>query len=422
MNPYKLCAVKQVGDGKDEGVIRFTLTEKKVDRDSEVVLPDGVKLDNFKKNPVVLWAHQSGGWSGEAIPPIGKVLARTIDQTEDHLEADVEFDLNDPFAKMIYNKYLNGFLNAGSIGFRAIAFDKEPVLPGQKGYTITKSELYEFSAVPVPALPTALAKSFTPDELENDKVAKFADFVKDFAKNDNFDNTPEGWIDFINKTDNKADHWVVDDIENTATATELPEDQQDMISMATAIVEQDKTDTHEKVKDYIEDSLIQLLNHGAIPFREYEKAAEETSFEYRSAVERIRAWASSDDTGNEETIDWNKFRRAFAWFDPRKPRNVDSYKLLHHDVIDSELKSVWRGAADSMIRLLGAKGSVDIPDNDKMAVYNHLCRHYNEFEKNIPDFKIYQDQEIESLNTEEITEDDINEIVTNVLKIINEQK
>ena len=155
---------------------------------------------------------------------------------------------------------------------------------------------------------------------------------------------------------------------------------------------------------------------------EYEKAAEETSFEYRSAVERIRAWASSDDTGNEETIDWNKFRRAFAWFDPRKPRNVDSYKLLHHDVIDNELKSVWRGAADSMIRLLGAKGSVDIPDNDKMAVYNHLCRHYNEFEKNIPDFKIYQDQEIESLNTEEITEDDINEIVTNVLKIINEQK
>ena len=136
----------------DEGIIPFILTSKTVDRDSEVILSDGGDVKNFNKNPVFLWAHDM--WS----PPIGKVIPETIVATDKKMGADVKFDLDDPFAAMIFNKYANGFLNAGSIRFRPIKINTEPVLPKQKGVTIEKWELLEFSAVPLPANPEALAQ------------------------------------------------------------------------------------------------------------------------------------------------------------------------------------------------------------------------------------------------------------------------
>lgn len=188
----KLCTVKEI---KNEGVIRFRLTERIVDRDSEVIEPKGIKLNNYKKNPVMIWAHDLSGK-----PPVAKMLSDGIEQKEQFLDADFKFDLEDPFAAMIHNKYQKGFLNAGSIRFIPIAWDREPVLPNQKGYTITKSELLEFSAVPVPANPGALKKEFE-IEHEDEAEQKWIDQIKSFYDNDNFDHTPEGWLDFMDKKD-----------------------------------------------------------------------------------------------------------------------------------------------------------------------------------------------------------------------------
>ena len=136
----------------DEGIIPFILTSKVVDRDSEVILPNGGDVKNFSKNPVFLWAHDM--WS----PPIGRVLPETIIATDKKMTADVKFDLNDPFAAMIFDKYANGFLNAGSIRFRPIKINTEPVLPKQKRSTIEKWELLEFSGLPLPSNPEALSQ------------------------------------------------------------------------------------------------------------------------------------------------------------------------------------------------------------------------------------------------------------------------
>jgi len=138
----------------DDGSIRFTLTAKQVDRYSEVIMPKGVDLKNFKANPVVLWAHNFAQHDGS---PIGKINPKSITITDDSIEADIIFDQADEFAKKIEAKIRSGFLNTGSIGFRAIDISKEAVLPGQKGATFTKTELMEFSIVPIPALPAAMA-------------------------------------------------------------------------------------------------------------------------------------------------------------------------------------------------------------------------------------------------------------------------
>jgi len=145
----------------EDGSISFYLVTNDLDRASEVLLPKGAVLKNYKKNPVWLWAHNY--WE----PPIGKVNPKTIEVTDTFLKVDVFFDEeNDPFAKMIANKHRSGFLNAASVGFMPIITSKEPEQPKQTGRTYIKYEVYEGSSVPVPANPGALNLSVWHEFLE----------------------------------------------------------------------------------------------------------------------------------------------------------------------------------------------------------------------------------------------------------------
>ncbi len=144
--------VKQVNE---DGSVRFRLTSKKVDRHGEVVIPNGINLDNFKNNPIVLFGH---GFRNNV--PVGKIKPESFKITNTYVDADVIFDEDgeDPFAKMIGSKVRNGFLNAGSIGFRPTVIGDDPVMTGQRGATILEWELFEFSIVPIPSNADALAK------------------------------------------------------------------------------------------------------------------------------------------------------------------------------------------------------------------------------------------------------------------------
>jgi len=155
---FKLCnKVASDKRGEPGEPIRYRLTERRVDRDSEVIEPKGVRLKEYKKNPVVLWGHNRGEYK----PAIGKIIPNTFEITDEYVDADLVFDVaNDPFAAMIDGKVRDGFLNAGSIGFRPITISREAVLPEQQGATIKESELFEFSIVNVPANPGAIRKDY----------------------------------------------------------------------------------------------------------------------------------------------------------------------------------------------------------------------------------------------------------------------
>lgn len=133
-------------DAEGDGPIMFTASTEDVARDGFSVAHDGWELTNFRRNPVMLWAHDYWG----AHPPIGKVDAK-IDKEAKALKALVTFDLDDEFAASIYRKYKNGYLNAVSVGFNIIEFDEE-------NRRSVKQELLELSGVPVPADPKALAE------------------------------------------------------------------------------------------------------------------------------------------------------------------------------------------------------------------------------------------------------------------------
>ena len=87
-----------------------------------------------------------------------------------------------------------------------------------------------------------------------------------------------------------------------------------------------------------------------------------------------------------------------AWFDDTAPQKKSSYLLAHHNATTK--KAVWRGVASSMAVLMGGKGGVDIPEKDRKDVYNHLAKHYKQFDREAPEFKAVEKQVLKGLDEE----------------------
>jgi hypothetical protein len=154
----------------------------------------------------------------------------------------------------------------------------------------------------------------------------------------------------------------------------------------------------------------------AVPPHETPKAPEDRPWDADAAERRIREWAGGPD---KDSVNWSKYRQAFAWYDAEDPENFGSYKLPHHDVIDGRLVVVWRGTAAAMAALLGARGGVDIPAADRRAVYRHLARHYRQFDKEPPEFR----EKTELLETENrILAEQLEQVQAKLREALEEKK
>lgn len=146
--------------------IDFTISTETADSYNDVVKADGWDLERYLKNPVVLWAHDR-----HTHPPIGK--ASNVRAENGSLKATAEFATKDDyeFADNVFRLLKNGFLNATSVGFlpKEWTYDEE-----RGGFNFIKSELFEFSVVPVPANPDALMNAI--DRGEN------LEFLKDWCE------------------------------------------------------------------------------------------------------------------------------------------------------------------------------------------------------------------------------------------------
>lgn len=277
--------------------IRHVITSLAVDRDGEVVVPKGMHAENFKQNPVVLFAHNYRDL------PIGKNVS--LEVTDKEVIAETQF-ADTELGRELFQLYKNGFMNAWSIGFRPIKVSDKKILPNQKGATYEEWELLEYSAVPVPSNPQALTVARSKG-LNVDAVEKYMDNEKEKEANTN-----------------------------------------------------------------------EMGLKGVIPYKKHPLAPESAPWDAGKEV----AQATPE-----------QLKEMCAWYDTSKPDVKSSYKLPHHYV--RNFTTVWRGVAAAMAALLGARGGVNIPDADKKGVYNHLAKHYAEFNKTPPEFHKYaSDEEI----------------------------
>lgn len=133
--------VKDLGDSEVEVIVN----SGELDRHGEVLSVEGINIKRYMKNPVVQWAHDYSQ------PPIAK--ATKVWKDGKKLMSRMKFATAEyPFAKTIYDLVKGGFLNAVSIGF---------IPQEMEGNTYTKSEMIEYSIVPIPADSSALMTART---------------------------------------------------------------------------------------------------------------------------------------------------------------------------------------------------------------------------------------------------------------------
>ena len=141
-------------DHVGEGVYRVTIAANERVRQPPELDFDGLSTENYARNPVVMWAHDVSGRSPSGGLPIGRTL-RLHKQRGGKLVVDFEFLSDDPFAGRVRNAWDRGFLRAASISWLPLAGG--PTREGQ--WRDERSELLEWSIVPVPADPDALRQA-----------------------------------------------------------------------------------------------------------------------------------------------------------------------------------------------------------------------------------------------------------------------
>lgn len=170
-------ALKVSSVDEDSRTVVAVISSASVDRDKEVLLPKGANFDNYLKNPVVLWGHQSSD------PPIGKAL--WVKRGQKQITAKVKFATTER-AEEIWELFKGGYLNAFSVGFIPIKGhqptpDEIRKMPewAEARFVYDEWELLEFSPVTVPANPDALRLA-----LESGKVKICKEVKKDMAIKD----------------------------------------------------------------------------------------------------------------------------------------------------------------------------------------------------------------------------------------------
>lgn len=333
-----------------------------LDRHKEILVPKGVIVDSFMKNPVMLNIHDHKQAS------VGKVI--NIKVSDDSVQFDFQFADSDEGNKL-EKLYVEGFMSAFSVGFIPknyidlydVAKDPDsqvteisvPLPDGtsttldltkyaEKPYgVISKWELLEISPVSVPANPEALML-----RAKDDIVRKFLDTGHSKA--------------------------------------------------AASLLERQLTD---KVSD-IQRELDQLLKKasdsevemsGALAYQPTDTA--EVAWDAEDAKAALALWAATDKThaGEVDHTDWSKFAEGFAWVDLQKAGEFSGYKYLHHTTDKDSLVVVWAGLTEAMANLLA-----DPLASDDEKVYEHLAAHYADFGKVAPAYSLeYTEEQLEKI-------------------------
>ena len=169
ISPTKTAAGKSQPDGIPDsewpaGELYARINSLAIDRHDTIVDPAGVRLDDFVRNPVLLWQH---GIDARGNLPIGTVPE--LEPGDSAIDALIRFDLADPFSANVHRMFNAGIMKGFSIGFiaRASTIDEVETTGVNKDGTLVQGvfevlrytdwELVELSCVAVPSNPDALS-------------------------------------------------------------------------------------------------------------------------------------------------------------------------------------------------------------------------------------------------------------------------
>ena len=190
----RVMVVTEARQAEDGSPHRMVIAANERSRNQDEINLAGVRFDNYRKNPVVLWNHDASPRLLAAAPPSGGIpIAKTLEighDEEGRIVASFEFNSNDPFAARVENAWNNGFLRAASIHYLPTRIVEVKDARGRvERVRIEESDLLEWSLLPLPADPNSVREGARalelPEEIfrglepepENDEAEPFVDSV-----------------------------------------------------------------------------------------------------------------------------------------------------------------------------------------------------------------------------------------------------
>ena len=206
-----------------------SVTTTDLDHEGDIIIPEGINLSVFNKNPVIQWAHNY------SLPPIGK--AKEILIEKDCILMKIEM-AETALASECWELIRGGYLKACSIGF----IIKKAIIRGSKEFDsyiteksmkiskdcnriITEYTLLENSLCPVPCNPLALIQAVSSKSLTlSDKTITELELDK-----------------FIGEKDEKTEEAIkAEEIKEVAEVKEVAELKEEVKELPVIAVVEDK--------------------------------------------------------------------------------------------------------------------------------------------------------------------------------------
>jgi HK97 family phage prohead protease len=141
---------------------------------------------------------------------------------------------------------------------------------------------------------------------------------------------------------------------------------------------------------------------------------DEDSWDGDKARDEMEKWANGD---------WEKYKKGFVVRDANNKETLGAYKLPFARVKDGKLVATWGGVKAAMGAVLGARGGVKLPEEVRKGAYNFLASYYKKFDKEVPEYKQYSEEELGKLFDEKksdeklvISKDELKKLIKDSVK------
>jgi hypothetical protein len=137
---------------------KVVISTSRLNRYGFRLLTEGGDLSQYEKNPILLFMHNRP-WRGTKDEILAIGVVKNIKKEGDQVIGELDFDMDDPFAAGIANKWDKGIYKMTSAGITPIEFSTDPevLLQGQTRPTLSKWRLDEVSVVDIGANDDALS-------------------------------------------------------------------------------------------------------------------------------------------------------------------------------------------------------------------------------------------------------------------------
>jgi HK97 family phage prohead protease len=149
----KLFSLAPKSIDEENKTVRFCNSDDLIDRNGEKVAQSTWDLENFLKNPIMLWNHKNG-WDIEPAHVLGTWSNFETVGVKTFADAKFDHDIN-PKTDTVFKQIIRGTLRCVSVGFIPHSFEMEGNVP-----VLEDLELLEVSIVPIPANANAVALAY----------------------------------------------------------------------------------------------------------------------------------------------------------------------------------------------------------------------------------------------------------------------